>query len=401
MELDRFVPPATYLFCLPDEEISMRLIVLGGGSVGAAMARDLAADGNFSVTVADVADLSHRFADAPAVTFRRADLANPDALATAVANQDLVVGAVPGFMGFRTVQRVLEAGKPIVDISFFPEDAFALDALARERGLPAVVDCGVAPGLSNLVLGQMMTRLEHTERFVCYVGGLPTVRHWPYEYKAVFSPLDVIEEYTRPARLVEHGEVVTRPALSGIELLDLPGVGTVEAFESDGLRSLIRTCSGVPHMAEKTLRFPGHADRMRLLRETGFFGQEPVEVAPGVQVRPIDLTAKLMFPHWQLQPGEEDFTVMRVVVEGRREGRRVRHTFDLLDRFDRATGTTSMARTTGYTCTAAVRALAAGLWTQPGIAPSELLGRHAATCSFLLAQLAARGVHLTETVVAL
>jgi saccharopine dehydrogenase-like NADP-dependent oxidoreductase len=377
----------------------MKIIVLGGGRVGGAMARDLALDSAFNVTVADVAeDLATRFGDVPRIATHQANLGDAAALAGAIAGHDLVVGAVPGFMGFETVRRVLDAGKPIVDISFFPEDAFALDSLAKEKGLVAIVDCGVAPGCSNLILGRMLDELARVDRFLCYVGGLPTVRTWPYEYKAVFSPIDVIEEYTRPARLVEYGQVAVYPALTGLELLDLPGVGTVEAFNSDGLRSLVHTCREVPFMAEKTLRFPGHAERMRMLRDTGFFSQEPVQVG-GVRIRPIDLTARLMFPLWKLEPGEEDFTVMRIVVEGRAHGGAgVRHTFDLLDRYDRATGTTSMARTTGYTATAAVRAVAAGLWQRPGIAPPELLGREAAVHAFILTQLAQRGVHFTETV---
>jgi saccharopine dehydrogenase-like NADP-dependent oxidoreductase len=244
--------------------------------------------------------------------------------------------------------------------------------------------------MSNLILGHLETVLDTVDRFACYVGGLPVERRWPYEYAAVFSPIDVIAEYTRPARVVEHGRVVTHPALSGQELLDLPGVGTLEAFNTDGLRSLLRTVS-IPDMSEKTLRYPGHAERMRMLRETGFFSEKPVDVA-GQRVRPIDLTSRLLFPAWQLGEGEEDLTVMRVEVEGRREGVRRRHTFDLLDRFDRASTTTSMARTTGYTCTAGVQAVVRGLYREPGLAPPELLGRAAGCYDLFMSHLEQRGV---------
>ena len=178
------------------------------------------------------------------------------------------------------------------------------------------------------------------------MGGLPAERMWPFEFKAVFSPIDVIEEYTRPARFKRTGQMVTLPALTEVEPVDFPGVGTLEAFNTDGLRTLLRL--DVPSMVEKTLRYPGHADRMRMLRETGFFGTEPLE-AGGARMRPLDLTAKLLFSSWQLGAGEEDFTVMRIAIEGEKDGRRARHTWDLLDRYDRETGTTSMARTTGYT----------------------------------------------------
>jgi saccharopine dehydrogenase-like NADP-dependent oxidoreductase len=374
-----------------------RVIVLGAGRVGSAIARDLARDGEFAVTAADLSPASLALLEnTPWITPLRADLSHAAELERIVQGQDLVVCAVPGWMGFRTLQAVLMTGKNVVDISFFDEDPFALDALARENGLTAVVDCGVAPGCSNLILGRLEFLLDTTDRFACYVGGLPVHRHWPYEYKAPFSPIDVIAEYTRPARFRRQGEPVTLPALSETELLDFPGVGTLEAFNTDGLRTLLAT-STTPTMVEKTLRYPGHADRMRMLRESGFFGEEGVEV-DGVRVRPLALTARLLFQAWQFDEGEEDLTVMRVEVEGTRGGRRVQHLFRMLDHYDRATQTSSMARTTGYTCTAAVRLLAQGRYTRPGISPPEYVGREPGCYEFMMRELEARGVVFEETV---
>jgi len=369
----------------------MRIVVLGAGLVGGAIARDLAKDGEFEVTVVDVEEGAlARLAGVPGVVTKRADLSGDGAIRTAVEGHNLVVGAVPGRIGFATLRTLLSCGTPVVDISFFPEDALALDALARERGVCAVVDCGVAPGCSNLILGRMEREFDEVEAFTCYVGGLPVVRTWPWEYKAPFSPSDVLEEYTRPARYIAGGRLVTLPALSEPELVHVPGVGTLEAFNTDGLRSLLATVK-VPFMVEKTMRYPGHAERIAVLRESGFFGSEPVEVA-GVPVRPLDLTARLLFPQWQLADGEEDFTAMRVTVEGVAAGRRVRRIFELLDRYDRASGTTSMARTTGYTCTAAVRLLAQGGYARPGISPPEFLGREPGCYEFVMRELARRGV---------
>jgi saccharopine dehydrogenase-like NADP-dependent oxidoreductase len=301
-------------------------------------------------------------------------------------------------MGFATLKAVLEADKDVVDISFFDEDPFLLDDLARERGRIAIVDCGVAPGCSNLVLGRMAAALDRVDSFVCLVGGLPVERTWPFELKAVFSPIDVLEEYTRPARFKRFGRMVTLPALSEVEPVDIPGIGTLEAFNTDGLRTLLRM--DVPSMVEKTMRYPGHADKMRMLRETGFFRTEPLEVG-GALVRPLDLTARLLFSSWHLGPGEEDVTAMRIVVEGEKDGRPVRRTWDLLDRYDRETGTTSMARTTGYTCTAAVRLVAAGLFDRKGISPPEFVGQDAAAYDFMMRELATRGVVFRETSTAL
>lgn len=374
-----------------------KIVVLGAGRVGGAIVRDLAATGEFEVTAADAsAEALARLDGMPNVVTAQADLSDPATLGRVLADQELVVGAVPGFMGFETVRRALEVGIPVVDISFFPEDPFELDALAREKGLTALVDCGVAPGCSNLILGRLEAELDSTERFVCLVGGLPVERRWPYEYKAPFSPIDVIEEYTRPARFRRDGKDVTLPALTEVELVDFPGLGTLEAFNTDGLRTLLRTCR-TPSMVEKTLRYPGHAERMRMLRETGFFDADPVD-AGGVRVRPIDVAARLLFDAWMLGPGEHDLTAMRVEVEGTADGRPVRHVYTLLDRYDERTGIHSMARTTGYTCTAMVRMVARGMFREPGVHPPEIVGRDRACFDFIMEELAARGVVIQHEV---
>ena len=370
-----------------------RITVLGGGRVGRTIAMDLARD--HDVTVADLSEEAlQSIGRLGGIQTIRANLAMKEEIAQVVASADLVVGAVPGHMGFETVRAVLEAGRPIVDISFFDEDPFHLDALARERGLVALIDCGIAPGYGNILLGHLERTMERIDRFDCAVGGLPVVRSWPFEYRAVFSPLDVIEEYTRPARLMVGGKVVTRPALSGLEPVEFEEIGTLEAFLTDGLRTLLVTMD-IPEMRERTLRYPGHADRMRMLRETGSFSKEPVAIGEST-VRPLDLTAHLLQDAWRMEPGEEDLTVMRLEVEGIDGGRAVRRVWELLDRYDPETGTTSMARTTGYTCTGAVRAVLEGLYNRPGISPPEYLGREPGCFEAVTTHLAERGVVFRE-----
>lgn len=372
-----------------------KVTVLGAGLVGGPMAADLAAD--FDVTLVDRSrDVLGCAAKGARLARVEADLSVEAEIERVVRDADIVLSAVPGFMGFATLRALLSLGKRVVDIAFFPEDPLDLDGLARERGAVAVVDMGIAPGLGSVLAMHGVRRLDEARSITTYVGGLPLVRRWPYEYAAVFSPIDVIEEYLRPARYVERGELVTRPALSDPELLEFPSVGTLEAFNTDGLRTMARTMR-VPNMKEKTLRYPGHIEKMRVLRETGFFRADPVDVG-GVSVRPIDLTAKLLFPMWELGEGEGDVTVLRVVVEGRKDGRDVTITWDLTDRFDVATGVHSMARTTGYTATAAVRLFARGLYARPGVSAPEHLGEDPAIVEFLKEELAARGVRYDERV---
>jgi saccharopine dehydrogenase-like NADP-dependent oxidoreductase len=375
----------------------MKITILGAGLVGSAIAKDLASEKDFEVTVSDAsAEALKRLAGASRLRTAPMDLSKAANITKLIADADLVVGALPGFMGFETMRTVLNARKNIVDISFFPEDPFQLDKLALKNGVTAIMDCGVAPGCSNMLTAYAAAKLDKADTALCYVGGLPKVRTWPYEYKIVFSAVDVIEEYTRPARYIENGVLITRPALSDPEFLNFPEVGTLEAFNTDGLRTLADTMK-MPNMKEKTMRFPGHIDKMRVLRETGFFSKTPIKVGD-VSVRPLDVTAKLMFPMWKLKEGEEDFTIMRIIVEGIKNKKRVRYTYDLYDRYDKATKTTSMARTTGYACTAGVRMLARGAFKRKGICPPEYIGQDKKACEFMLRAMEEKNIIYKESV---
>lgn len=375
----------------------MRVTVLGTGLVGGAIAKDLAKEHEWNITAVDRSQTSlDELAGHDNIELGCKDVSSTPALNAVVGDADLVVNAVPGDMGFETMRRIIDAGKDVIDISFFGEDPFELDDLAKQRGVTAVVDCGVAPGLCNMIAGHVQNNMDRVDSYLCLVGGLPVVRSWPYEYKAVFSPLDVMSEFTRPARFVEHGELVVRPALSDVELIDFEGVGTLEAFNTDGLRSLARTMD-IPFMKEKTMRYPGHANLARVFRDSGFFDTDPIDV-DGMQVRPIDVTSRLLIEQWRLAENEADLTVMQVIMEGQHNGRRERRDFYLLDRFDTKTETTSMARTTGYTCSVAARQVLAGMFTRKGICPPEFLGATEGCYEHMLAELEERGIYLDEAV---
>jgi len=368
-----------------------KIVILGGGMIGSAMAMDLKRTDRHEVTVAELRpEVRRRLETRYGVATRAADLSRPEAIQELVRDYDLVLGALPSVYGYRTLEAVIAAGKDYCDISFMPENALELDAQARAAGVTAVVDCGVAPGVSNVMAGYAATRLDAFQSLEIYVGGLPRERRWPYDYKAGFAPFDVIEEYTRPARIVAHGRVVVKEALSEPERMDFPGIGTLEAFNTDGLRSLIHTLK-VPFMKEKTLRYPGHIQLMEAFRETGFFSKEPLAVGD-VSVRPLDVLARLLFPKWTFAEGEADLTVMRVVAEGLEGGRPARYAWDLLDRFDPETGLRSMSRTTAFPATIVAGMLLDGAFRRPGVHPPESLGKEPGLLERLLLELEARGV---------
>ncbi|MBL7738844.1 MAG: saccharopine dehydrogenase NADP-binding domain-containing protein [Chitinophagaceae bacterium] len=364
----------------------MTIAVLGAGMVGRTIALDLAKDfvvTSFDYSQHNLAELSKRN---KLISTVAADLSDFTKYANWLSPFDLVVTAVPGFMGYKTLEAVVRAGKDVVDISFFPEDALQLDTLAKEKNVTVITDCGVAPGMSNFIIGRYNEEMK-VDSFECYVGGLPKERKPPFQYKAPFSPVDVIQEYIRPARLVEKGRIVTKPALSDREILSFGEAGDLEAFNTDGLRSLIYTMGHIPEMKEKTLRYPGHIDLIIALKQAGFFDTTPLRVND-THVIPLEFTSKLLVDQWKLEPEEEEFTVMKVMVKG--EGRTV--TYDLLDRYDAISKTSSMARTTGYTCTAAVHLIAEKLFNEKGIFPPELIGKNKKCFDFVINYLKERNV---------
>ena len=366
--------------------------IVGAGMVGSVIAQDLAA--KHDVTSADLSAPALERLAAKGIKTRQLDSRDPKALAAFSQPFDLMVTAVPGFMGFATLKTLIEAGKDVADISFFPEDALSLDALARHKGVRVITDVGVAPGMDNVLLGRYDKRMT-ISRFECLVGGLPQKPEPPFLYKAPFSPIDVIEEYTRPARLQRGGKVVTLPALTEREMIQFDKPGTLEAFNTDGLRSLLKTMAHIPDMSEKTLRYPGHIALIEDLKRAGFFGETAVEVN-GAKVVPLDVTAKLLIDQWKLKPGEPELTVMRVTVEGTEQSKRLRHVWDMYDEYDPKTGFSSMARTTGFTCAAAANVLLDKTFTDTGVHPPEHVGAVEACYDAMLAYLAERGVHYRQ-----
>ncbi len=377
--------------------MTKKATILGCGLVGATMARELAADDRFEVVAVDASPENlARLNGLERISTRAADLSESKQLCEVIADADVVLGALPSRFGLQTLEGVIRAGKPYCDISFMPEDALTLDALAKRHRVAAVVDCGVSPGLSNMMIGFAHAQLDRADHAEIFVGGLPRERRWPFQYKAPFAPSDVIEEYVRPARMREAGRLVIKPALSEPELVDIPGIGTLEAFNTDGLRSLLTTVD-IPSLKEKTLRYPGHIELMRVLRDTGFFDSELIDIR-GVHVRPLDLTAKLLFPKWKLDDDEREFTYLRVDVAGDKGGRSVRHRFELFDEFDPMRRMSSMARTTGFPCVIVATLLADGRLPEPGVHPPEIIAKHPGVFEHVVSELGRRGVRVTHAV---
>jgi len=352
-----------------------KIVILGCGPVGKYIAIDLCKDPNHEVTSVDIdPKVLDQLAKENPIKTLVADLSTAEGITKAVADADIVIGSVPGPLGYTMLETVIRAGKNIVDISYFLEDPYELDELAKEMGVTVVVDCGVAPGMSNIILGGRRRTMKETD-YGLFVGGFPKSRKAPLAYKTDFPVLEVLEELSGPGRSVENGKIVTRAALDETMTIDLPKLGTMACLNADGLRTLLHTCaSEIPNMFEKNLRYPEYVDQMRIFDDIGLFSQTPIRVKD-VSVKPLDVISAILTPVWKYEPGEPDLTVARIVISGEEDGKPATYTYDLYDQLDTETGMPSMARTTGFTCAGVTKVILDGGYSKTGIIAPEMFGR--------------------------
>jgi len=353
---------------------------IGAGMVGSAMAIDLSKNHNLFLADYDLNALKTIQSKNSNIQISQLDVTDSKALSEWIAPADIVLLAVPGFLGYKALETIINSGKNVVDISFSPENILDLNPLAVEKGVTVIVDAGVAPGIPNYLLGYWDAQLN-IESFEYYVGGLPKHPQPPFNYKAPFSPIDVIEEYTRPARMLVDHEIITQPALSDIERMKFEDAGTLEAFNTDGLRSLLSTMNHIPNLKEKTLRYPGHAELMLEYHNKGLFNDKN-----------IDETSKKLFEAWKLDENEIEFTVLDIIIKGDMKI----ITYHLYDEFNLESRTSSMARTTGYTATASINLILESLWNDYGVFPPEMVGVKPECIQFILQYLSQRDVVISE-----
>lgn len=328
----------------------MKILVVGCGKVGSEIARDLSREPEVdSVVAADASPENlKRLRGIENIATRRLDISQKKAAQQLMRNADLVCGALPGRIGFQVMAKAVEAGRDIVDISYTPENPFKLHSKALDKETVLVPQCGVAPGLSNMCVGDADRRLGSISRVRIFVGGLPQKPVGPLNYRIVFSLEDVINEYSRPVNVIENGEKKQVEPLSGKGFLNFPGVGKLEYFLTDGLGSLPRSFPKVRDMAELTLRYPGHADMMNALRVLGFFDRRMLDV-DGRKMEPRRLSLTLLKDVMSLG-SPEDLLAMKIEVEGR-GGKKDLVSYHVLDYYDGKKQVSAMARTTAYPCT--------------------------------------------------
>ena len=375
----------------------LRVIVLGSGKIGSVIAKDFSKR-DVEITLGDVyLKRAEKAAREIGADYLKFDTSNFDSMVKILSEFDFVLGALPGDYGFRALEACVEAGKSIVDVSFTPEDPSILDRNAHNAGLTIIPDCGVAPGLSNLLVGYGASKFDKVDEAKIMVGGIPEKPVPPLGYTVTWSADGLIDEYIRDVTVVRDGKVVKVPPLSGLEQIEFPGVGTLEAFYTDGLRSLVRSLPGVKNLYEKTLRYPGHVEKVKLLKTLGFFSEEPVRVE-GKEITPKMVSARI-FERSLTNPNVGDLLAMMIEVFGEEKGEKRAHRYHLLEYPDPETGISAMARTTAYTASIVAGILMEGRIKAKGVIPIETLSVNHDFVKEVFNELKKRGIVVKETII--
>jgi lysine 6-dehydrogenase len=378
----------------------MKILVIGCGNIGSVAARDLAE--NLPSAQIVVADASKTRAEETAkeigrdnVSFTLIDATNRNELTNTIGKFDLAVGALPGFLGFRVCKASVSAKVNIVDVSFMPEDIIKLHKDALKAKVCVIPDCGMSPGLGSMLVGRASSQLDTVESVHMFNGGLPEKPIPPLEYAITWSAKDLIELYTRKANIMRNGKLVQVSATSGVEELTFPGVGKLEGFYSDGLRSLLKTVKVTGDMWEKSLRYPGHAAKINLLEALGFFENKPVQIE-GAEVSPRALTEKLLEMKLK-KPNTPDIVAMLIDIIGLRNTKRIHFQYRMLEHFDKRRKVTAMARTTAYTTSVVAQLVAKRAITEKGVIPTEKLGMDKRIYTRFMRMMKQKGVTIEET----
>jgi lysine 6-dehydrogenase len=386
-------------------EKGMRFLVIGAGKQGSACACDLLLrPGTKSVILAD-RDLEHlpSFLDrwtggkGSALELLRLDLKDEKAVAAAIARADCVLSAAPYYFNSDIARLAVLAGAHYADLGGNTDIVFqqkTLDAEAKQKGITVVPDCGVAPGMVNVLAAEGIRRLDETESVKIYVGGLPQRPKPPLNYMVVYSLEGVLDYYTSASWVLRDGKRRQVEALSEIEHVVFPDpVGKLEAFHTGGgMSTLPFTYEGrIRTMEYKTLRYPGHAAIMRPIRELGLLATEPVRVN-GTEMRPRDAFVAIVSPKLT-NPEERDLIALLVEVKGSKGGRRAGTRWQMVDRYDEQNHVTSMMRTTGYSLAITGLMQLDGRIGRAGVhTPDECV-----PAAPYLEELAARGIKIEET----
>ena len=353
----------------------MKLLSIGCGYIGSVLAEELVNSLDFEELI--ICDSTKEKIEETAkklggkVIPFQLDISKYSNLLAIVDDVDLIIGLAPGRLGFNVMKACVEKKKNLIDLSFMAEDPFLFQDAALKAGVRIIPDCGVAPGLSNMLIGKASSQLDQIEDVIIYVGGLPQDPKPPLNYKVTWCVEDLFEEYTRNAKIVRNGKTAEVEALEGLEEVEFEGFGKFEGFFTDSVRTLHHTIKA-NNMWEKTLRYPGHVEKIKLIKKLGLLNKKPLK---SINISPW----KFMSKFWEENISffeDKDVLLMRIQVSGKKNSTKIMHTYEVVDYFDEQRNITAMGRSTAYTAFAVIKLMIENKISKKGLIPPEILGMH-------------------------
>ena len=373
----------------------MKAAVLGSGLMGSVIGWDLArSEGVDSVVVADIdperLKIVKKRTPGKKLSTELLDLKDKRKVVSFLKGFDVAASALPHGIVHPSDVAAVEAGARMVNIAF-EDEQMALDAQARKTEGVLIPGCGVAPGLGGVLLAHGLEQIGGGDEGHILVGGLPQKPLSPFDYRLVFSIVGLLREYIDDARVYRNGRLLKVRPFSTVESYEFPApIGKLEGFCTDGLASLVYTMKGMKTLDEITLRWPGHAEKMGLLMESGFFSREKVR-AGDVEVSPLEVSWAVLGK--KLAEGDpRDMTVMRVIAKGRKGS----VVYDMVDRYDEKNDVSSMGKTTAYTASIVTQMLGSGEVKGRGVIPPEVAIQGKGV-EKLLGELERRGVRVERS----
>ena len=376
----------------------MKLLSIGCGYIGSVLAEELVNSSDFEELL--ICDSKKEKIDETAkklgerVVPLQLDISRYSNLLEIMDDVDLVIGLAPGRLGFRVMKACIEKRKNLIDLSFMAEDPFLFQKAAVEAGISIIPDCGVAPGLSNMLIGKASSHLDQIEDAIIYVGGLPQNPKPPLNYKVTWCVEDLFEEYTRNAKIVKNGKTTEVKALEGLEEVEFEDFGKLEGFFTDSVRTLHHTTKANNNMWEKTLRYPGHVEKVKLMKELGLLNKKSLK---SMNISPW----KFMCKFWEENLSffeDEDVLLMRIIVSGKKNSEKILHTYEVVDYYDKQRKITAMGRSTAYTAFAVIKLIMENKINKKGIISPEILGMHKSLFQEIQLTLKERNLEINEKV---